>query len=311
MNTSIRESVVPTQVANRRLIAQMELWGWQQHRKRGESVEMRHPHIPEKILVRDAQIHKGNSVNTIRRVYELTCGGVAELFWTRKAPVNVDLIDATREAIPTPGSFSAPSDPIQLCEKCEQHHRDSEPCPEPFPTGAAASNRGLAARTLAMMSVNPHRNYTSRDIARFLGLEDVSACASALRHLCECGHAERVMRGTYRLSAKLAAERTVHHAHTGPVEVAVAPAALALNVAPTHRSEPEPEPKVWRHSEEPIRRSTNEQFALVDASADSDDDLDSLLELILPADYRFKPRHLAAMRRWQDETARLLAALRK
>lgn len=159
--------------------------------------------------------------------------------------------------------------------------------------------RGAAAEVLQYLHNHPHDTVTAGLIGRRTGM-DAHTVGGALAHLCRLGHVERLVRGTYKLAPNLAAERVYRHEHTGGLEVPkqAAPKA-AIAVAPER-------PYVLPTAL-PVGPPVDSEHRVV---SDTGDDLDALLELVLPVDYEFKPAHLRAMRKWQQATAELLATLR-
>ena len=309
------QSSIPTKVANGRLIKQMELWGWVKSKNRGDRwvmADSTRPNVPS-VSVMAPQVHKGNSTATIRMVYDLVCGGDAEAFWARKAPYNVPTTDAIVDTVVTQGTYhfdtNTPDQIINTGDAVMVLHvsKGEPPAEEPQPAEQEDTvaeealseehkrQRGIAAQVLGYMEAHPHETATGPTIAaRTPGL-DASNATNALAYLCKLGHVERVMRGTYRLSPNLAAEKVYRHEHTGGLEVPKVPKGgmpTSLPVGP---------------GVVPIRPEASNPPVV---ETDSGDDLDALLELILPEDYRFHPSHIRAMRKWQEATAELLHILR-
>jgi len=325
--TNLAESAIPTKVSNGRLIKQLELWGWTQHRSKGDRVIYEHSLYLDRLTVMAAHIHQGNSPVMLRKVYDTVTGGNASLFWARRAPAMVSMKDALEETFQS-GRF----DPVEMASTpiilpTENHttivavfdHDDHpeggtylgsgpvkarSPKPEAKKEEPAVTatpqhthqHRGTASKVFQYLNDHPHDTVTAAVIARRTNL-DGRAIGNALNYLCGLGHVDRLVRGTYRLSPSLAADKVVRHEHTGGVEVprqtatpkpASKPENPAISAAPMASVTPITKPHV----------------------ASAEDDLDALLELVLPTDYVFQPSHLRAMRKWQDATAELLRTLR-
>ena len=293
---------IPTKVANGRLIRQMELWGWTKVRSKGDRWVMGRK--GDTVSVMAPQVHKGNSGVTIKMVYEAVTGGDAEAFWARKAPSNVPDLDAIVDTVVTQRTYTPPPE-YAAPEPEPEPAVAEEPAPAPAeqenPVAAAEKpkqHRGAAAEVLQYLNNHPHDTVTAGLIARRTNM-DAHTVGSALAHLCRLGHVERLVRGTYKLAPNLAAERVYRHEHTGGVEVPKQAAAkAAITIAPMTAPAPVMAPVLQLHDAEHR------------VLADTGDDLDALLELVLPVDYEFKPAHLRAMRKWQQATAELLVTLR-
>lgn len=343
MGTS-KTNQVPTKISNNRFIQQMELWGWTKRRNQGDRWLMErksHPGTPN-IAVMAPNVHKGNNTLVIREVYDWTTEGDANVFWARKAPANVPVVPATVETIDK--YKQRMDDGERYCQSCGETYNvaeigendgfcikcdptrivdpagpftdidddretpgqgvadvvDSEKGPGAPPDVPAIESpakavRGASKDVLVYLHQHPFETVTAATVAKATGVS-VKTTQNALSYLASIGLAERVLRGAYRLDPLLAADKVVHHEHTGPVEVTYAP-------APAPEAPPAPVlPKVFIYGDPaPV---------ITAPEPDSGDDLDALLELILPADYRFHPSHIKHMRRWQTQTAELLAALR-
>lgn len=279
---------VPTQVSNRHLVEQLKLWGWVHKKNKGDTIVMHNPLLEgntDVTVMKPDGPSKGNSTFMIQRVYQVVTGGSAEAFWALKyvvAPAERELVI---EAIETP----------EVDEANEAVEVTQDDPPAPIELEVKRMERGLSARVLTFMECGPHLSYTIGQIAKAFNVSRVQA-GNALNHLHSRGHVERIMKGTFRLAPKLAAQETVHHAHTGPVEVQLGTSYTPKPNTVARAMQPESEP-------EPDQESIQDMIDL------TDEYLDELLELILPDDYRFKPKHLNAMAAWKRATAELLTLL--
>ena len=291
---------IPTKVSNGRLIRQLELWGYTKGKVRGDRVVYTPP-MPalDPVTVMQAHVHKGNSTPALRLVYEAVTSGNANLFWARNAPANVpveDAIDATigRHVEEVAAAVHANRIKFDTTDSVPTPQAKEEAMPEPVTTDPASPRkqvRGASSKVLQYMHDHPHDTVTAGLIGRRIGM-DAGTVGGALAHLCNLGHVERLVRGTYRLNANLAADKTVRHEHSGAV--AVPKAAMASQAVATVT---------------PITQSMVPSHPVHVPVAEGDD-LDALLELVLPQDYEFRPSHLRAMQKWQTATAELLAVLR-
>lgn len=272
--------LIPSKISNIRLVEKLEEWGFVRAKTRGDFILMGHSDGRE-VTVMAPHIHRGNSTEELRQVYRVVCNGDAATFWSYKKPTKLT-------PVPTP----APT---------------PDPDPESLEKRNTAMLRGLASCVLEYVQSKPHDTHTIKSVAAAIKVVP-GPVGNAMSYLHSQGHLVRVLRGTYRLSPTLQAESTVHHAHTGPVGVEVrgvpaAPASTAPAVPPVVPA-PAPRPA----SVPPVPPAAP---APVPAPVHSDDDdLDALLELVLPDHYIFQPKHIKAMREWQNATAKLLRTLR-
>jgi predicted RNA binding protein YcfA (HicA-like mRNA interferase family) len=289
---------IPSNASNRSVIRQLELWGWEFDRNRGDLAVFIAPN-GDSVQVMRGHLHQRNSLVQLALVYELTCGGDAAAFWARQERLVPEVAyrnDKPKKLVVVPEE----SQPAEPTEPVADDKR-------------AAPLRGLAGLVLAYMQEKPSRVVNAPDAGKAIGATTVQA-ANALNYLVSCGHAVRVMRGTFRLSPTFRAESVVHHQHTGPVDMIARSTPATVENTPTNAPIlPVHGPKTSdRPDPDSVTRSPN-LGNVVGVALDPDDqgdDLDSLLELVLPVGYKFSPSHLRAMRRWQNETARLLGVLR-
>jgi predicted RNA binding protein YcfA (HicA-like mRNA interferase family) len=301
------KNIVPQGVSARRIIRQMNLWGWTEGKTKGEHVEMYHPEKAETVWVYrvEANQHTGNE--QMRQIYRLTCGGDAIQFWSRETqyvpnPDNVTPITkprtisakpAFRTDAPAPAT-TQPSPEPTIEESKNMHISNTEKTKKP------SSNTGISSLVLQAMMEKPRTLFSSVDLANLFDV-DRSVAANAMTHLHSLGHVVRIKRGLYRLSAEMAATRVVHHAHTGPVE--------HVREQPFTPEQPSPLVDVVFAIADKVDE-LDDRTAQPIEEAIKDSYLDELLELILPDGYQFKVKHLDAMSEWKQATAELLRTLR-
>lgn len=300
--------MVPSKVSNASLIRQLELWGYRKVGNKGDTWTMANPDYKgRRVQVTAPQVHKGNSTVVIRNVYKVVTNGDAEAFWARRTPSNVPIEDAIEEVFDTMAretarkhaepwyeqTTSEPTVVTTVTDTADSATSKEEPMSnrevQVEPLAAKKRQRGAASKVLQYLHDHPHDHLTAPTIGAALHLEPIVA-SGALAHLHRLGFAERLVRGTYRLSPSLAADRTVRHQHGGSVQT---PAPLTQQAAVAAVAERRPAPTI-----------------VPDVPPAEGDDLDAMLELILPEGYRFRPSHLQAMRKWQSATAELLVILR-
>jgi hypothetical protein len=298
---------IPVRISNGRLIKQLKLWGFQEDRTRGDKIEMIGPDKKCVEVMRE-HVHQGNTTTRMKHIYKLVCDGDAELFWSRTERLTFATVyrnDAPRanptkpltQRIELPSLHPAPKPELRVADVP----------PEPLATTEATAkatrirNRGLASQVLEIMTADPHQTVNSKLIAKVLGMADSEPVGAALAYLHDQGHVDRLMRGTYRLSPKLAASSTVHHAHTGPVDMVMGSSNGHVGPAtvPATAREPEPVPVAPIAVADPPTAPTPEVTDVADL----------LLEFLIPDGYVFQVSHLRAIERWRDETNRLRAVL--
>lgn len=279
--------LIPTKISNIRLVKKLEDWGFVTIKTKGDFIVMEH-RDGRGVTVMAPHIHRGNSTEELRHVYGTVCNGDAAKFWSYKKPTAL-----------TPVSTPAPAPA-----------KDADAAPAPASVRRAMT-RGLASAALECIMGNPHETHTIQSVAAALRV-DAGPVSNAMSYLCSQGHLVRILRGTYRLSPTLQAESTVHHQHVGPVSVTTkweptAPVPPTFDaVMPQTPPPPPPTAKL-----DPAYMEVPRQRPPAPAPQhDDDDDLDALLELVLPDHYIFQPRHIRAMREWQTATAKLLKTLR-
>lgn len=354
--------MIPSHVGNRALIRQLELWGYSTWRTDNDRQIMVNNAGREVICLR-AHIHSGPDKEMLKAIYKTVCDGNAELFWSRserlvmesayknddkKTKPLTQKIDMTK-AVPVRQRVAeqagdSPSYPVVPfpCDHigCLGKAECQKPGTQPQPAPEKHVEHGISARVLAYMEQHPHQTFTSDVIALYFGV-DRNPVINALGYLAEKGHVERVMRGAYRLAPKLAAKETVHHAHTGPVEMTGSVHHDSRNgiatgpemVSQDSPADPFPGARglaspgldpTWDNmkrdyaaAQEALNKGVLDNVSvvvptqlIVPEQVLDEDDMDALLEMILPKDYVFAPVHLKAMRRWQAETAKLLHVLR-
>jgi hypothetical protein len=302
---------IPTKVSNARLIRQLGLWGYKEDRVRGDLQILVGPNGEEVMVMRE-HIHQGNSIHQLRNVYDSVTQGDAARFWSRTERL-------TWVSVYPPAPKPAPRPAPKITELPPAPKITMLPLAPTQPTQIAAQQRGVARRVLEYMGADPNRSVSSKMVAAEFDDMDVRRAGNALTYLVQIGHIERVMRGYYRLSVSFRAQSLVHHQHTGPVgfvvnDPASTPENVPVDVPVVAVDVPEsPEPiitaSVIAVPDSRIVGGGTSAVSVVSSDPDGDD-LDALLELVLPAGYAFQPSHLREMRRWQDATARLLAVLR-
>ena len=299
--------LIPTKISNASLVEKLQEWGFTRTRTKGDFIVMRHSDKRE-VVVMAPHLHRGNSTAELQAVYRTVCKGDAAAFWSFVPPSKA----AAGDPAPAPDS-------------------DPDSDPESLEKRNTAMLRGLASCVLEYVQSKPHDTHTIKTVAAAIKVVP-GPVGNAMSYLHSQGHLVRVLRGTYRLSPTLQAESTVHHQHTGPVGVEVR-GAPAVPAAPPvvacdarnrlgfrctlpvgHNGHHGGQGAVWagEHTapEQPAPAAPPAPAPAPAPARSDEDDLDALLELVLPKDYQFQPSHIRAMREWQTATAKLLKTLR-
>lgn len=359
-------SARPRKVGNRTLYRQMLAWGWVKEGHRGDRWRMRHPSSRVLVEIMSPHVHTGNPSETIAEVYDVTCDGDVDAFWDHVADEVVDGADrvAAREIRATDDGAreAARTSEFGMGLSCSEVRvvdhvdaRDVAPTlsasfpvidPDDVATGAvvlpergsASPNRGAAAIILAaLIERGTDTTTTAQAMADLVGVP-IGTAQNALAYLATKDLAERVMRGTYRLGPRMAADVNVRHysqdldrlaaiiagPKTDPIAAAERqspayaeawaagadvppPTAPGTEYAPLRArggwvppTEPDGE---WTVAPLPPRAQP-EEFAVVDGEP-TDDDLLQLIDVFLvPGGLR--ATHLPAVGRWLDATRTLI-----
>lgn len=261
--------------SNRRVIDTMIAWGWEIRRQQGETVDMRWLPTRDVVTVFAATYHAGNPAPVISRIVKITTDGDHARFWSR-----------TPRADTTPPAAPAPLTPAPAPDVAERPAR-----------GNGGPHRGYARGALIFLQARGNA-VTSQEVADHLGI-DAKSATNALAHLERTGRAERLLRGTYRITARPAT--------AAPYVAPVTPPPAPAPPAPAAPLTGEQQVAAARAARD-VARGNAVVLTMPPTAEAVEADMLAVLDLIVPAT-GIPLTALPLIDEWRTTTRRLIATL--